>query len=108
MSQPISINVNALINDFFNLFFQGLIIKVMMRVIPKEELEKELDEVNETTLKMFDGFLKPIQMSDLGAYLEVKKHITSAYDQVKRDILQGYDPKSEVEVEPESKIITQP
>ena len=58
MSQPISINVNALINDFFNLFFQGLIIKVMMRVIPKEELEKELDEVNETTLKMFDGFFK--------------------------------------------------
>ena len=49
-------------------------------------------------------------MSDLGAYLEVKKHITSAYDQVKRGILQGYDPKSEVEVEPEqeSKIITQP
>lgn len=107
----VQINVNTLINEFFNLFFQGLVVKVMIKTFTKEEAEKELEEVNEMTLKMFDGFLKPIQMQDLGAYLEIKKNIQIAFDQVKSNILGAYDPVNNVEVEEpkqESKIITEP
>jgi len=66
-------------------------VRVWVKVFTREEFEQYLKEEFDNTMKMFENFLKPIQIQNLSAYLEMKKMFQTMYDSNVHGLLELYD-----------------
>lgn len=95
-----SIDIYMLVEQFFNKFFNSLLLNLFMTVFPKEQAIAELDRLFNANLQALDGGLKQIQMNDLQLYIEIKKAIQNTFDGMRLMIEKGYGPTQEKSEKP--------
>jgi hypothetical protein len=86
-----AIDVYMLIEQFFNKFFNSLLLNLFVSVFPKERALGDVDRLYEANLKALEDGLKQIQMSDLTLYIEIKKAIQTTFDHVRGQIENSYN-----------------
>lgn len=87
------LNSETIMRDFLERWFNNINIRMWIKTLTREELEQYLKEEFENTLKLFENFLKQIQIQNLSAYLEIKKAFQQMYDINSKGIIDLYDSK---------------
>jgi len=102
MQQPMKVDGDALIREFFNSYLNAITIKCFKTLFPeKEKGAIELKELYDETHNHFTPIFQQIAKGDITGGIELKKIIQASYEMLIRDI---YDPKK-VNWEEEKKAI---
>lgn len=87
----VTMSGEQIMRDFMDRWFANINMKVWMKIFSRDEFATALEEAFNDTTKLFEAFIKQIQMQDLAAGLEIKKNFQTTYDINSKALLDIYD-----------------